>query len=137
MHGHSALRVTGISLLLTVLGAALASGPAPADGATILETATVGTPPTTLIGIGGLQWLGARFTIAQQVQVDHIGTCGGQTVTYVPLSNAYRVATTVYDIHATILHLMGLDHEQLTYRYAGRDFRLTDVAGHVVREVFA
>lgn len=41
------------------------------------------------------------------------------------------------DLHATLLALMGLDHERLTYRYAGRDFRLTDVAGHVVRDIFA
>lgn len=41
----------------------------------------------------------------------------------------------VHDLHATILHLMGLDHEKLTYRYAGRDFRLTDVAGRVVNEI--
>ena len=41
----------------------------------------------------------------------------------------------VHDLHATILALMGIDHEQLTYRYAGRDFRLTDVEGRVVREV--
>ena len=37
----------------------------------------------------------------------------------------------IHDLHATVLHLMGLDHEKLTYRYAGRDFRLTDVAGTV------
>jgi hypothetical protein len=41
------------------------------------------------------------------------------------------------DLHATLLALMGLDHEKLTYRYAGRDFRLTDVAGHVVQDIFA
>lgn len=41
----------------------------------------------------------------------------------------------MYDLQATILWLMGLDHERLTYRYAGRDFRLTDVHGHVVREI--
>ena len=41
------------------------------------------------------------------------------------------------DLHATILALMGLDHERMTYRYAGRDFRLTDVAGNVAREIFA
>jgi uncharacterized protein (DUF1501 family) len=41
------------------------------------------------------------------------------------------------DLHATILALMGLDHEKLTYRYAGRDFRLTDVAGNVATEIFA
>ena len=43
----------------------------------------------------------------------------------------------IHDLHATILHLMGMDHERLTYRYAGRDFRLTDVEGNVVRELFA
>jgi hypothetical protein len=43
----------------------------------------------------------------------------------------------VHDLHATILHLMGLDHEQLTYRYSGRDFRLTDVHGRVVHDVIA
>ncbi|WP_422928200.1 DUF1501 domain-containing protein [Singulisphaera sp. PoT] len=43
----------------------------------------------------------------------------------------------VHDLHATILHLLGFDHEQLTYRYAGRDFRLTDVHGHVVKDILA
>ncbi|MSU78956.1 MAG: DUF1501 domain-containing protein [Gemmataceae bacterium] len=43
----------------------------------------------------------------------------------------------VHDLHATILHQMGLDHEHLTYRYSGRDFRLTDVHGNVVRELLA
>jgi hypothetical protein len=46
-----------------------------------------------------------------------------------------RMHTT--DLHATLLALMGLDHEQLTYSYAGRDFRLTDVQGRVVKEIFA
>jgi hypothetical protein len=41
----------------------------------------------------------------------------------------------VHDLHATILHLLGFDHERLTYRHAGRDFRLTDVRGEVVREI--
>ena len=43
----------------------------------------------------------------------------------------------VHDLHATILHLMGLDHEQLTYRYSGRDYRLTDVHGKVVQGILA
>jgi hypothetical protein len=43
----------------------------------------------------------------------------------------------VHDFHATILHLLGLDHERLTYRHAGRDYRLTDVSGTVVKEVLA
>lgn len=43
----------------------------------------------------------------------------------------------VHDLHATILHLMGLDHKRLTYRSSGRDFRLTDVHGRVVSEILA
>jgi hypothetical protein len=43
----------------------------------------------------------------------------------------------VHDLHATILHQMGIDHEKLTYRYAGRDFRLTDVYGNVVKAILA
>ncbi|MCY2972984.1 MAG: DUF1501 domain-containing protein [Planctomycetota bacterium] len=43
----------------------------------------------------------------------------------------------VHDLHATMLHLLGMDHEKLTYRYAGRDFRLTDVHGNLVKEIIA
>ena len=43
----------------------------------------------------------------------------------------------VHDLHATLLHLMGMDHERLTYRYASRDFRLTDVHGRVIRDILA
>jgi hypothetical protein len=43
----------------------------------------------------------------------------------------------VHDLHATILHQLGIDHTKLTYRYSGRDFRLTDVAGNVVQEIIA
>jgi hypothetical protein len=43
----------------------------------------------------------------------------------------------VHDLHATLLHLLGLDHEQLTYRHSGRDYRLTDVAGRVVDSIIA
>jgi len=43
----------------------------------------------------------------------------------------------VHDLHATILHLLGFDHTRLTYRYAGRDFRLTDVSGEIVRDILA
>jgi len=51
--------------------------------------------------------------------------------------HAVENVMTVHDLHATILHLLGLDHERLTYRYAGRDFRLTDVHGNVVKEVLS
>ena len=46
-------------------------------------------------------------------------------------------AVHMHDFHATILHLLGLDHERLTFRYAGRDFRLTDVHGHVVKDLLS
>ena len=45
--------------------------------------------------------------------------------------------TSVHDLHATMLHLLGFDHEKLTYRYAGRDFRLTDVHGRVIHDIVA
>jgi uncharacterized protein (DUF1501 family) len=51
--------------------------------------------------------------------------------------NAVENRVHVHDLHATILHLLGIDHEKLTYRHSGRDFRLTDVYGRVVREVIA
>ena len=52
----------------------------------------------------------------------------------------YHIAqdpTHVRDLHATILHLLGIDHERLTYRYQGRAFRLTDIAGVVARKLLA
>ena len=51
--------------------------------------------------------------------------------------NAVDNVVHVHDLHATMLHLLGVDHERLTYRYQGRDFRLTDVAGHVVKPILA
>jgi hypothetical protein len=43
----------------------------------------------------------------------------------------------IHDLHATLLHLLGLNHEKLTFKYAGRDFRLTDVEGHVAQDIIA
>jgi uncharacterized protein (DUF1501 family) len=54
--------------------------------------------------------------------------------------NGYKAvedAMHIHDLHATTLALLGLDHEKLTYRYAGRDFRLTDVHGQVAKAIFA
>ena len=48
---------------------------------------------------------------------------------------AVRDGMDIHDLHATLLHLLGFDHTRLTYRYQGRDFRLTDVSGRVVGEV--
>jgi uncharacterized protein (DUF1501 family) len=44
---------------------------------------------------------------------------------------------TTHDLHATVLHLLGINHERLTYRYAGRNFRLTDVHGEVAKDILA
>jgi hypothetical protein len=52
-------------------------------------------------------------------------------------SQAVEKKVHVHDLHATILAAVGLDHEKLTYRYSGRDFRLTDLSGNVVKEIFA
>ncbi len=63
------------------------------------------------------------------------GTIFGKTDDY-----GYRVVeneTTIHDLHATMLHLLGMDHERLRFRFGGRDIRLTDVHGHVVRDVLA
>jgi len=50
---------------------------------------------------------------------------------------AVEKRTHVHDLHATMLHLMGFDHEKLTYRHAGRDYRLTDVSGNIIRDIIA
>jgi uncharacterized protein (DUF1501 family) len=51
--------------------------------------------------------------------------------------NAVENVVSVHDLHATMLHLLGIDHLRLTYRFQGRDFRLTDVSGEVVRGILA
>ena len=51
--------------------------------------------------------------------------------------NAVTDIVEIHDLHATLLHLLGIDHERMTYRYQGRDFRLTDVSGHVIEKILA
>jgi hypothetical protein len=51
--------------------------------------------------------------------------------------NAVTPSVEIHDMHATMLRILGIDHEKLTYRTQGRDFRLTDVAGRVVKEILA
>jgi hypothetical protein len=63
------------------------------------------------------------------------GVSYGETDEYGFYARENRVH--VHDFHATLLHLMGIDHERLTYRFGGRDFRLTDVAGQVVHDIIA
>ena len=61
------------------------------------------------------------------------GTSYGETDEVGHKAAVNRVS--VNDLHATILHLMGMNHEELTYRHNGRDFRLTDVAGRVIKDI--
>ncbi|MCC7424172.1 MAG: DUF1501 domain-containing protein [Planctomycetaceae bacterium] len=70
--------------------------------------------------------------------------CGGGTKPGISYGSTDEIGfkavenrVSIHDLHATILHLLGMDHERLTYRFQGRDFRLTDVEGNVVRDVLA
>jgi uncharacterized protein (DUF1501 family) len=67
------------------------------------------------------------------------GVKGGVSVGKTDEIGYYSVegATHVHDLQATILHLLGLDHKRLTYRFQGRDYRLTDVGGNVIEQVLA
>jgi hypothetical protein len=63
------------------------------------------------------------------------GTIYGQTDEF-----GYKVVENkaeIHDLHATVLHLLGMDHTKLTFRFGGRDMRLTDVHGHVVHDILA
>ncbi len=64
---------------------------------------------------------------------DQGGTVYGATDDYGYYAVENKVE--VHDLHATMLHLLGVDHKRLTYKFQGRDFRLTDVHGHVVKEI--
>jgi hypothetical protein len=63
------------------------------------------------------------------------GTVFGATDDYGYFAVENKV--TLHDLHATILHLLGVDHKRLTYRFSGRDYRLTDVYGEVMTDVIA
>ena len=67
------------------------------------------------------------------------GVKGGQRVGATDETGARAVENKCHqhDLHATILHLLGLDHQRLSYRYGGRDYTLTDIHGRIVKEVMA
>ncbi|MDQ3329905.1 MAG: DUF1501 domain-containing protein [Planctomycetota bacterium] len=99
-----------------------------------------GRTPTVELGGDGLAKLGRDhnhygFTVWMAGGGIRGGTTYGATDEF-----GFKAAETpvsVHDLHATILHLLGFDHERLTYRYAGRDFRLTDVHGRVLHDIVA
>ncbi|MDG3005581.1 DUF1501 domain-containing protein [Paludisphaera mucosa] len=99
-----------------------------------------GRTPTVELDAGGKAQLGRDhnhygFTVWMAGGGIKGGTIHGATDEFG--FKAVEDPVSVHDLHATILHLLGFDHERLTYRYAGRDFRLTDVHGQVVRSVVA
>ena len=67
--------------------------------------------------------------------VEGVGYVSGRYIAsfmgYFPVENPVEV----HDFHATLLHLLGIDHKKLTFKYQGRDFRLTDVAGNVITDI--
>jgi hypothetical protein len=68
----------------------------------------------------------------------NIADSDGQPLSPRPEKNQWSPGTMhIHDLNATILHLLGIDHHRLTYRYQGRDFRLTDVHGHVISDILA
>jgi uncharacterized protein (DUF1501 family) len=76
---------------------------------------------------------------AQTVWMAGAGIKGGQVIGSTD-DFGYKAAeqpTSIHDLHATLLHLLGMDHTKLTYRFNGRDMRLTDVAGEVIPQIVA
>lgn len=106
----------------------------------ILWGGEFGRTPTVELGEGGKSKLGRDHNhYGFSVWIAGGGVKGG-TVHGATDEFGFRAAvnpTSVHDLHATLLHLLGFDHERLTYRHAGRDFRLTDVSGEVIRGLLA
>ena len=111
------------------------------DETLILCTGEFGRTPTVELGItGGGETLGRDhnhwgFSLWMAGGGIKGGTVHGSTDEFG--FKAVENPVSIHDLHATILHLLGIDHERFTYRHAGRDFRLTDVNGNIVQEVIA
>ena len=110
------------------------------DDTLVLWGGEFGRTPTVELGGGGKSKLGRDHNhYGFSVWMAGGGIRGGSTygATDEFGFKATENPTSVHDLHATMLHALGLDHERLTYRYAGRDFRLTDVHGNVIKEILA
>ncbi len=104
----------------------------------ILWGGEFGRTPTVELGDGGKSKLGRDHNhYGFSVWLAGGGIKGGQAygATDEFGFRAVQDRTSVHDLHATLLHCLGFDHERLTYRHAGRDFRLTDVSGEVLRDL--
>ena len=110
------------------------------DDTLILFGGEFGRTPSVELGDGGKSKLGRDHNhYGFSVWMAGGGVKGGQSygATDEFGFRATEKRTSVHDLHATLLHLLGFDHEKLTYRHSGRDFRLTDVSGEVIREILA
>jgi hypothetical protein len=110
------------------------------DDTLIVWGGEFGRTPSVELGEGGKSKLGRDhnhygFSVWMAGGGIRGGTAYGATDEFG--FRAVENRTSVHDLHATILHLLGFDHERLTYRHAGRDFRLTDVYGNVIRGILA
>ena len=110
------------------------------DDTLVIFGGEFGRTPTVELGADGGSLLGRDhnqygFTVWMAGGGIRGGTVHGATDDFG--FKAVDQPTSVHDLHATILHLLGFDHERLTYRYAGRDFRLTDVHGKVIGDIVA
>jgi hypothetical protein len=110
------------------------------DDTLVIFGGEFGRTPTVELGADGGSLLGRDhnpygFTVWMAGGGIRGGTVHGATDDFG--FKAIDQPTSVHDLHATILHLLGFDHERLTYRYAGRDFRLTDVHGKVIGNIVA
>ena len=133
---------------------ALAAQADPPIAALLHDLKTTGLLNDTLVMIGGEFGRAPVVEVSGLIKVQNGRDHNNQGFSYVLAGGGVRGGTVygatddfgfkavdkpvhIHDLHATALHLMGLDHTRLTYRYSGRDFRLTDVAGTVVKDIIA
>jgi hypothetical protein len=132
----------------------LAAQADPAIAALLLDLKTRGLLQDTLVIIGGEFGRTPAVEVSGLIKVQNGRDHNNQGFSYVLAGGGVKPGMAygatddfgfkavdkpvhIHDLHATALHLMGLDHTRLTYRYSGRDFRLTDVAGTVVKDIIA
>jgi len=132
----------------------LAASADPAIGALLLDLKRTGMLKDTLVLIGGEFGRTPVVEVSGLIQVQNGRDHNNHGFSYVLAGGGVKPGTVygstdefgfkaeenpvhIHDLHATVLHLMGLDHTRLTYRYSGRDFRLTDVAGALVKGIIA
>ena len=105
---------------------------------TTVPSATVTAIDPTASTSNNVVTYGATITLGSLPDGIRLGQTAEVTVTTDDFGfKAVEKPVHVHDIHATILHLLGIDHTKLTYHYSGRDFRLTDVHGKVIHDIIA